>query len=427
MHAITQDDRTDVAPVKYRLWVLALLVTIATISQLDRQIINVLLEPIKHEIGSSDSSLGLLSGFFYVICYTLAGVPIARYADRHSRKLAIVGCVAVWSLATIYSGFAKNYAGLAIARMVLAAGEGGFTPICYSLIADIFPARVRTRAISTVAVGVAVGSSISIVMGGTLVEEFGWRTVFILAGLPGLLTIPLVLWALPNRTQLQQTAPGADLTTMQVLSQMLKSPTFRWIAVLAFWGSVTGFGFLGWGPAFLSRVHGLPQHELGLKLGAATLAGMLAGNLSVGALADWLSRYDVRWRPWAAALGLGICFPFGIASVFVSSANASIIAYAVFVYFLSFWPPIAITCVVTIADPRSKALASACLYFFFAVGGAAGPFFIGVVSDLLHDSLGNESLRYALALTVGGVLLASGAAWAAAKPFRRDCERLNVS
>jgi MFS family permease len=174
----------------YSYYVLGVLFTVYVFNFIDRQVLAILLQPIKHDLQASDTEMGLLVGFAFVVFYTFAGIPIARWADRTSRRTVIALGLAVWSAMTAASGLARSFAQLALARVGVGIGEAAGSPPAHSLLSDYFPPERRATALSIYATGVYVGAMIAFMAGGYIREHFGWRLVFLLVGLPG---IPLAL------------------------------------------------------------------------------------------------------------------------------------------------------------------------------------------------------------------------------------------
>lgn len=173
-------------------YVLGLLSLVYAVSFVDRQTLAMLMERIKQEFGVSDTAMGLLMGFAFVLFYTLAGIPIARLADRASRKYIITVSLAVWSLMTAASGLAWGFAQLAVIRVLVGVGEAGCNPSAHSLIPDHFPPQRRATALSVYARGVFVGSAIAFLAGGWLLTRQDWRTAFFVVALPGLVLAAVV-------------------------------------------------------------------------------------------------------------------------------------------------------------------------------------------------------------------------------------------
>ena len=194
---MTQDSKLEVvsgdtgfrSSSAYSNYVLGILFVVYVFNFVDRQIMSVFIGPIKAEFGVSDTAMGLLVGFAFALLYTVVGIPIARWADSGNRRNIIALGLAVWSAMTVFSGLARSFATLAIARVGVGVGEAAGSPPAHSLIADYFPLNRRATALAVYASGAFVGSGIAYLGGGYLREYFDWRTAFIVVGAPGILLI----------------------------------------------------------------------------------------------------------------------------------------------------------------------------------------------------------------------------------------------
>ena len=175
---------------------LGLLVCVNVMSQLDRQIMNVLLPGVQKELLLSDAQAGLLIGFAFAVCYALAGIPLARIADRGNRSALIATCLAVWSAMTAACGMARSFAELFLARVGVGIGEAGCAPAAYSILSDHFPPAQRGRALASYQVAIPIGILIGSIAGGWLSDRLPWRTVFLIFGLPGLALALFIRFAL---------------------------------------------------------------------------------------------------------------------------------------------------------------------------------------------------------------------------------------
>src|SRR6202043_768916 len=180
--------QADVAarPSTRRYYVLGLLTLVYALNFLDRTIFNVLIEPIKKEFVLSDTTMGLLAGFGFVLFYSVLGIPIARIADRLNRRNIVAIAFAFWSAMTVFCGMASSVATLALARVGVGIGESAGTPASQSLIADLFGKNDRPRALGVYAIGTYLGVFLGYFIGGYVNQHYGWRMAFFSAGLPGI-------------------------------------------------------------------------------------------------------------------------------------------------------------------------------------------------------------------------------------------------
>ena len=171
----------------YTRYVLLLLTGVYTFNFIDRQILVILQEPIKAELGLSDTQLGLLTGFAFAILYVTLGIPVARWADKGSRKLIIAISLALWSGMTALSGLAQNYLQLFLARVGVGIGEAGCSPPSHALVSDYYPPEKRASALAVYSTGIYLGIFVGFIVGGYIAKEFGWRVAFYAVGIPGIL------------------------------------------------------------------------------------------------------------------------------------------------------------------------------------------------------------------------------------------------
>ena len=168
---------------------------VSVLNFLDRQVLAIVQEDIKLELGLSDSQLGMLALAFGAV-HGLSALPVGRLADRFSRKKVLLGCLTVWSSITLLTGFVSSFGQLLATRIGVAMGEAGVTPTTYAMISDRFPLRQRARAIAAVAVGTPVGLMLSLLLGGLIADSLGWRMTFVLFGAPGLLLAAVIYFTL---------------------------------------------------------------------------------------------------------------------------------------------------------------------------------------------------------------------------------------
>ncbi|WP_310496482.1 MFS transporter, partial [Sandarakinorhabdus sp.] len=199
---------------------------------LDRQIVSILAEPIKRDLGLSDTQLGLMTGLAFALFYAVLGVPIARWADRpgSDRVGLIAASLVVWSGMTALCGLAQNFTQLLLARIGVGVGEAGCTPAAHSLITDAVPASRRATAIAFYGLGIPIGTLLGTIIGGSLADAFGWRRAFLVVGLPGVALALFVWFALrdPRKrlTAAQSAAAPPRLAAMAALRQLAQSRAY---------------------------------------------------------------------------------------------------------------------------------------------------------------------------------------------------------
>ena len=296
-------------PSMRRYYVLGILTAVYALNFLDRTIFNVLIEPIKKEFLLSDTAMGLLAGFGFVLFYTALGIPIARLADRLNRRNIAAIAFAFWSAMTFFCGLASSVTTLALARIGVGIGESAGTPASQSLVADLFDKDERPRALGIYAIGTYLGVFLGYFLGGYVNQHYGWRMAFFSAGLPGI-ALAAMLWltiAEPKRGAMAETFTPEPLgPTLRFLATQ---PSFVIVMVGFCLTTYTNYATAAWIPPILARVHHLTTVEVGTYAGTfkglCGMAGTLIGGLVVAAI----SRRDDRWNLWAPAIMSGLAGP----------------------------------------------------------------------------------------------------------------------
>lgn len=391
-----------------RALVIMLLMAVTVVSYIDRQVLTILLEPIKRDLVLTDTQLGALTGIFFSLFYVLAGLPLARLADGTERRTMVAACVAIWSVATGFCGLAQNFIQIAIARSVVAVGEAGVVPAMSSMVADLFPPERRTGVFAGISAASAIGIAFGVFLGGTLSEHVGWRSVFLILTIPGLVLAILLLVFLPK----QPRATGADRPPpmLQSLKGFWRLRSYRIALVITVLASSAAYSVLAWMATLLIRVHELPAGEVGAMMGGALVAGLLSGNIVCGLIADRLAARHRSWLLRIVGIAQALCVPFGLLSFFAESATVSVVAFGFLMFVTGFWAPPVNSLVVSVVRPQGRAVAASTLSILQAVGGAIGPLAVGMLNDGLSPSLGPDAIRYSMAW----VLAASGGASIAA-------------
>ena len=410
---------------RYRNYVLFILWLTYVLNFVDRQLINILLEPIKAEFGASDTAMGFLTGFAFALFYASLGIPIARLADRWSRKNVIAISVGIWSAMTAISGLANSFTQLALARIGVGVGEAGGTPPSHSLIADYFPREKRTTALSIHSTATHFGILTGMIIGAFVAAEYGWRMAFLVFGIPGVIVGLLV--ALTVKEPAKTEAPG-DGNMLQDLKLVWRLPGFSLIAMAGSVTAIATYGLGNWTPSFLMRTHDLSLVHTGLLMGLNGAFSGMIGAIASGLLCDHLCKRDKRWQCWLPALGAVLTAPLMLAFLLWPESHVIIIAgikvpVAIFFVFLggivaSFWIGPTYAAIQTIAPTTMRTQASALFLFMFnLLGLGVGPLLVGILSDTLAPALGENSLRYAMSIAMLLVLLGGYFFWRAAPRY----------
>jgi MFS family permease len=401
-------------------YTLGILTLIATINIVDRQLMSLLAQPVKIEMGLSDSQLGIILGPATGLLFLVLGIPLARLADRTSRRTVIAACLFFFSLATAACGLVANFIQLMIARICVAAGEAGTLPASQSIVSDLFPPERRTFALSALSSAACLGTFLAFVIGGYLTAEFGWRIVFVLIGAPGLIVCALYLFTTrePAREKTAIPAPPPQ-SVWKNLAFLWSQRGFRRVCY-AYSVYMTGaLSIILWMPAFFARSYGLGPKEIGWVMGLSVGVLGFLGSYIFGWIAQRLARRDYRWNLWAVALAALCGTPF-LWAMLLSQNLTLVLLIGIFPALICNFhqaPSIAVIQSLTPAHMRSEASALI-LTISSVVAASIGPFVAGAISDLMAAKMGEESLRYSLAIVSLTWPLAAFLFWWAARAVR---------
>lgn len=423
-------------------YAVGVLVLAYTFSFIDRQILGLLVTPIKRDLGIGDFEVGLLGGLAFALFYTLLGLPIGRLADRHNRRNIIAIGIAFWSVMTAICGLAKTFWTLFLARMGVGVGEAALSPPAYSLIADLFPPEKLGRALSVYSMGIFIGSALAYIVGAKVVqlvadappfiipvlgEIHAWQLTFFIVGLPGLLVALLMLTVreparrgTPYVTASQSPGTSKAVPLRDVIA-------FLWAGRGTFGAHFLGFSLLAvfgygtalWIPEFISRSHGWAIYDAGYAYGLIILVFGISGVLSGGAFSDWLrktGRTDAHMR--VVMLAACAMAPCAIAFPLVGGEPAMLVLLALVVFLGAMPAGVAAAALQTVTPNPMRAQVSA-FYLFFAnlIGMGVGPGLVGFFTDyLLFDPAKLNialSLTAAMTIPVAAIVLMLGL-----KPFR---------
>ncbi|MEZ4331943.1 MAG: MFS transporter [Myxococcota bacterium] len=408
---------------------------LSVLNVMDRQLLAVLIDPIKRELGVSDAAMGLLTGTSFAVLHVVATIPIAVWADRSVRRSIIAWGLAIWSALTVLTGFARSFGEIFAIRIGVGIGEATGSGPAQSLLSDYFPPERRATAIAVLVMGGPLGSMISFAAGGWLADLYGWRMAFVAFGAPGLLLALLIRFTLsePPRGALDAieapvraadhgkgvaVAPAADRRTPDDpapvpfrvgLASLVAIPAVRCFVLASALNTVGIYAILVWAVPYMTRVHALTTGEAGVRLAVASGLFTALGTLVCGPVADRLARRDVRWLAWLPASTSALVFPFGLGFAFAPSGDlaSALLAPASLLAGCYFGPVYG--AVQTLAAPRTRALAAALITAMNTVLGlGVAPPLVGWLNDLGTPSFGAAAIRHSLGLVLVAHLLAAG-------------------
>ena len=393
-------DQNPYTSARARYYALGLLTVVYTFNFVDRQLLSILQESIKADLLLSDQQLGLLTGFAFALFYTVAGIPIARYADRNNRRNVVAIAIALWSFMTAISGLVQNYLQLLLARIGVGVGEAGGSPPAHSMISDIFPPERRASALAFYSMGINFGILFGFLAGGWLNEFFDWRVAFFVVGAPGIVVALFVRYTLrePIRGLMEDRQDVAtDTPFPEVLKLLWSRLSFRHLAIGGALNAFAGYSSSNWTASFMIRSHDMSTGELGTWLALIMGVGGAIGVFWGSYIAERLAKFDVRWYMWMPTITGMICVPFMIATYIVEGAYTALIVSIVPGILFNVYLGNSLAMTHALVGLRMRAVASAILFFLInLIGMGLGPWGVGLLSDMLSVELGNESLRYAM-------------------------------
>lgn len=400
----------------YAWYVVAVLVVAYTFSFIDRQILSLLVGPMKRDLQISDFEMSLLQGFAFAIFYTLAGLPIGRIVDSHNRVRIITIGVAVWSLMTALCGISKSYMELFLYRMGVGVGEAALSPAAYSMLSDSFrPERIGV-AIGVYGTGVYIGAGLALVIGAQVVEVastagnttlplvgevYPWQMVFFIVGLPGLL---VALWVLtlrePKRHGATQTPPLPEVFAYMKANRttlICHNMCYAFSAMMA-------YGVAAWIPEFMIRTHGWSAGQIGTAYGWIIAIFGTLGVISGGLLSDFFARRRRNGRMLMLAITGILTLPFAVAAPLVDNANLAVLLLIPATFFATFTTGGGPSAIQELMPNKMRGMVSAIMLFVVSIIGLGlGPSAIAFMTDfILQDE---SQLRYSIAV-VPAVLLA---------------------
>ena len=397
----------------YRYYVLIMVTVVSMVNIADRLIMSILMEDIKAEFHLSDTQVGLLVGLAFALFYALMSFPIARWADIGNRKNILSLAVILWSGMTALCGAAVGFYSLFFARLGVGVGEAGGSPPTYSLIADYFKPSERARAMGVYMVGAALGTGGGLIIGGILGEMLGWRTTFLVLGIPGVLLGLLFFFTVKEPQRGRLDAGEAKDKQAKDINKTLKSlaanPVFSRISVSFAMLTMIGYAMAFWLAPIMLRNFDVSLGKVGLYLGLTYIAAGIPAPLIGGYLTDYMAKRDARWLAWIPAIAIVIV---SVALWFCVMADSFevFLSFFVLAYFVFMIPQGAsLSLLQSSLGAGERAVgASFALIINSLIGAALGPLLVGMLSDAMAADYGVKSLNYALIIvSIGASIIGS--------------------
>lgn len=395
---------TRVKWTKYQIYVVALLLLVTVCNYLDRIVLGVLQEPIKHELRLADWQLGLLSGPAFAILYSVAGLPVARLAERFNRSTLLSIATGAWSLMTALCAAAQGFGQLLLFRMGVGMAEGGCVPVSHSLLSNYFPAKQRGVVMSFVSAAPSIATILAPVIGGLAAETWGWRAAFLIVALPGVFLALLVRATLkdPRVKAPKESKTAKPATFWADVSWLAKTPAFVCVFIGGALIGIGNGGVVAFSVSFLIRNHHLPLSQAGGVVGLTGMTGLIGAFLG-GYLSDKFA--DSRGRSYVLlpAIGSVLAFSLYLAAFTVDTWALALplLLSAAVAYNLKNGPLYA--AVQNIVPSHMRATGAAVFMVAATViGSMVGPLLTGVLSDLFANGVFPAALGDFGAMCPGG-------------------------
>jgi len=391
---------------------LGLLFIVSLFNYLDRWMLAILVPDIKADLDLSDSQIGFITGIAFSLFYAVMGLPIARLADRHSRRVIVSVAMALWSAMTALCGFAQSFIQLATARVLVGVGEAGATPPSHSLISDFYPRERRALALAIYGLGSPLGIFLGFLLGGWLTQNYGWRVALYSFGFPGLVLAGVVFFALKEPTR--GAADGVDLSGEppalgKCLKILFSRPTYVHNCLGSALYTVVYLSLHTWTPSFFERNSELSLASIGVWLAFIAGGSQLLGVLGGGWLADRLSAITLRWLMYLCAISVLAAIPFYALAFLAPKAELGLLLLIVpFVVSTAQAGPQHAT-TQGVSPVAMRATAAATYLLIVNLVGGLGPQVTGWLSDFLAPKYGSMAIGWAVLIVASVVSVWSAA------------------
>ena len=364
-----------------------------------RMIVSILLPAIQADLALTDSQLGVMMGGGFALFYALAGVPLARFADRHGRVRWLSIAILFWSTATGLFGLTRSFLQMLAARIALGVGESVCIPTSHSLLTDYVAAENRPFALGLHSTGAVLGATLSLILGGYLEMRVGWRHAMSYFALSGCALALLMFATLrePARRGAVVNSSAAPMALREVVAHLLSLRSYVMVVIAVCFGMLVEFGLNQWLPSYYVRQFSLSVSEVGFRYGMTVALGGIPGSILGGLIATYLTRRDIRWLVWFPAAMYVIALPLGLSMLLAHSASAALAlngayAFAIFTTNGALWA----ACFVHVPTLMRATTSAITLLVAGVTGLALGPALVGGISGALTANGGGHALQSSL-------------------------------
>lgn len=403
-------------------FILATSFLLYTVNYMDRQVFSVVLEPMRIELGLTDSQVGTMNSIFY-FSMALFAIPTSFLLDRWSRKKAMSLMAVIWSVATFLTGLGRNFGGVLIPRIGVGIGEAAFAGGGTAIVSASYPQHLRSRVVGIFNMAAPMGAMLGTLLGGYLSAHFGgWRTPFFIFAVPGIIFGIMALFFKDYKTVKEIDETGRTKGFFASALGLFKIPSLRWLYIGYGMQQLVSFSFLVWGPAFIMRSQTVSEAKAGLIVGVLALMAIIGVPVG-GIIADLWQKKNPRGRIYVPFMSIlissiffvlavsynfrGVGFVFGMLWGLISTLGIGVINGAT----------------QDVVSPGQKGLAAASIAFYMVIfGGGWAPWLIGVFSDMLGG--GANGLKIAFYIVTSGAVFASICYWISSKHYPSDMEKV---
>lgn len=423
-------------------YIVMVLILAYTLSFIDRQILSLLVEPIKHDLGLNDTQISLLQGLAFAVFMGLGGLPIGRLIDRYHRIRIIAVGIAFWSLMTVSCGLAKGYGGLLLSRMGVGLGESTLTPAAYSVISDSVPAKRLGLAIGAYSMGVYIGAGLALIIGAAVIAQLPvsewivvpllgemrpWQLVFVVVGLPGLLVALLVLTIREPARHLAGEEPHyASLPQLKVYL-LTHRAALGWLILCQSFAAMSSYTLNAWAPSFFVRTYGWSIADTGYAYGLTIVFSGMTGVVVGGLIGDYLQSKQVHsGRMKLMGTAMLIACPLALLAPLMANPYWSLLLLGAITFLITLAIGTGPTALQEILPNRMRGTVSALAVLTVnLVGLGLGPTCVGLLTDYVFADA--SKLNYALAFSLPCMMLLSLLfSMLSLKPYQASYQKLRA-
>ena len=357
--------------------VLLILFLINLFNYIDRQVLFAVFPLLSDDLHLTDGQLGFLGSVFMIV-YTLTAPIIAYFADRSPRQIWVSVCSALWSMATAFTGMAKDFYHITIARSFIGIGEAGFTSVSPSLAAEGFNPNIRARILAILGLALPLGSALGYLLGGVIGQKYGWRMAFYILSIPGLLLALAAFVYIKDKRETKK----ADEVKLSSYLQFFKSKSFVYLCLAEAMATFTLGGLAAWMPTYFHRYYGFTVAQAGTHFGGLIIISGLIGTLGGGFLSDFLIKYTKKAYFYTTLLGYVLALPLGLLGLLCESQTLALICFGLAMSFVFLQTGSLNAAIISITSLKIRSMAFALnIFIIHALGDAISPMTIGTISQ----------------------------------------------